>query len=171
MRNEQGKGGVVVHPIPPLYDARSRVLVLGSIPSPKSREEGFYYAHPRNRFWPVLAHLFGCAVPQGNAERARFALSRGIALWDVLHACEIRGAADTAIRSPVPNDLSEILSHADIHAIFTTGAKAAQLYKKYLLPRTGMEAVALPSTSPANCAQGFEQLCGAYQIILKYLEE
>lgn len=161
----------MIHPIPPLWDSRSRILILGTMPSPKSRAAGFYYAHPQNRFWRVLAQVLGEAVPQTTEERRAMALRRGIALWDVLHACEIDGASDSSIRNPVPNDLSPILSGAEIRAIFTTGKKSTELYNKYLLLQTGISCIPLPSTSPANCAVSLAGLAEAYQKILPFLEE
>ena len=157
----------VLHELSPVFNAQSRVLFLGTIPSPKSREKGFYYAHPQNRFWPVLAAVFGEEVPQTTEERRNFALLHGIALWDVLASCTIRGADDKSIKDPVANDLSIILNHADIRAIFTTGKKAAALYKKYCLPQTKREAIELPSTSPANCRYyTLERLCDVYRSAL-----
>lgn len=159
----------VGHPFGPVFDENSRVLILGSIPSPKSRETGFYYGHPRNRFWPVLARVFGEPEPGTVEEKRALALRHGVALWDVLAGCEICGADDNSIRSPKANDLSGILAQAPIQAIFTTGAKAGALYKRYCLPITGMEAVILPSTSPANCRIGLDQLTEAYSKILEFL--
>ena len=157
----------VLHELAPVFDPQSRVLFLGTIPSPKSREKGFYYAHPQNRFWPVLAAVFGEEIPQTTEQRRNFALSHGIALWDVLASCTIRGADDQSIKDPVANDLSIILNHADIRAIFTTGKKAAALYKKYCLPQTKREAIELPSTSPANCRYyTLERLCDVYRSAL-----
>ena len=159
---------VVLHELPPVFNEQSRVLFLGTIPSPKSREKGFYYAHPQNRFWPVLAAVFGEEIPRTTEERRAFALSHGIALWDVLASCTIRGADDQSIKDPVLNDLSMILTHANIRAIFTTGKKAAALYKKYCLPQTKREAIELPSTSPANCRYyTFDRLFEAYNSAIK----
>ena len=152
----------VIHTIEPVFDANSRVLVLGTMPSPKSREQGFFYAHPQNRFWRVLAAVLTQPVPQDMPEKKAMLLANGIALWDVLHACSIRGAADGSIKEPVPNDLRRIFEHARIHAVFATGAKAHALYEKYLRHQTGIEAVRLPSPSGANCATSFEALVEAY---------
>jgi len=163
--------GTVVHPLAPVWDRASRVLILGTMPSPKSREQGFYYAHPQNRFWPLLAALFGEPVPDRIEERRQFALRHRIALWDVLASCEISGAADSSIRNPVPNDLTPILRESDIRAVFTTGATAFRLYQKLCLPQTGLPAVILPSSSPANCRVTFAKLCEAYRVILPYLQE
>lgn len=155
----------VEHEFPPEYDGESRVLILGSIPSPKSREQGFYYGHPRNRFWSVLADVFGEEKPETVEERKAFLHRNHIALWDVLASCEIKGAEDSSIQNPVANDLSEILEAAPIERIYTTGGKAAALYKRYCLPETGIEAVTLPSTSLANCGMKYETVREAYQRI------
>lgn len=159
----------VIHPLPPVFAGDSRVLLLGSMPSPRSREAGFYYGHPQNRFWPVLAALFGQPVPPPDARRD-FALAHRIALWDVLASCEIAGASDGSIRHPVANDLAPLLRQSDIRAIFTTGAQAHRLYERLCQPATGLPAVALPSTSPANARFGLAQLAEAYRVILPYLQ-
>lgn len=159
----------VAHEFGPFYDEKSKVLILGSIPSPKSREQGFYYGHPRNRFWPVLAGLFEEAVPETVIERKDFLTRHHIALWDVLESCEIKGADDSSIKNPSANDMNLILKAADIRAVFTTGAKAAKLYEKMCLPVCGVPAAPLPSTSPANCACSFDRLLEEYRQILKYL--
>ena len=159
----------VLHPLEPVADAGSRVLLLGTMPSPKSREAGFYYAHPQNRFWRVLAALWGEETPAGTQERLAFARRHHIALWDVLRACSIEGADDGSIRQPEINDLRRVLDRADIRAIFTTGTKAAALYKRYCLPVTGRPAIPLPSTSPANCRVTLDELTQAYRAILAYI--
>lgn len=159
----------VTHDFKPIYDERSRVLMLGTMPSPKSREVGFYYGHPRNRFWKVVSDVCGEALPETIEDKKAFALRNKIAVWDVLAGCEIKGAEDSSIRNPVPNDMNEILGYADIRAIFTTGTKAAQLYKKYCYPKTGIAAIVLPSTSPANCRMSYEELYEAYEEIRRYL--
>ena len=156
----------VRHTIPPVYDQNSRVLLLGTMPSPKSREAGFYYGHPQNRMWPVLARVFGENTPMGTEARRSFLLRHHIAMWDVLASCTICGAEDSSIRDAVPNDLGLLLTKAPIGAIYTTGKKAFALYRKYLLPETGREAVCLPSTSPANCRwQTVESLTAAYGVL------
>lgn len=170
-RRQEAKTVLVTHEFPPVYAPDSRVLILGSIPSPKSREMQFYYGHPRNRFWKTLAALFDEPLPEGREARCAFALRHHIALWDVLAQCRIHGADDGSIEEPVANDLNLILQTADIRCIFTTGAKAQQLYEKYCMPRLGRQAVRLPSTSPANCAVRDEELCAAYRQILPFLEE
>ena len=160
----------ITHAFDPVFDSESRILILGTMPSPKSRELGFYYSHPRNRFWPVLAKIFGENVPETPEERKNFALRHKIALWDVLKECDIEGASDSSIKNAVPNDLSVILNSAEIKAIFTTGATAAKLYKKFIEPETKIPATALPSTSPANAKIKFEELCEEYKIVLEYLK-
>lgn len=159
----------IVHPLEPIFDSRSRVLILGTMPSPRSREAHFYYAHPRNRFWPTLAALFHEELPVGNDARTDFALRHGIALWDVLHSCEIDGASDASIKDAVPNDLSVILNNAPIQQVFCTGTKAWSLYHRLIEPKVGLCATRLPSSSPANCAVSSERLCEAYSQILPYL--
>lgn len=163
------EAGFVTHEFGAFFDKDSRVLILGTIPSPKSREQGFYYGHPRNRFWKVLADVLGEEFPQTVEERKRFLKRNHIALWDVLESCEIKGASDVSIRNARPNDMNRILQAADIRAIFATGAKAAQLYKKLCFPECGVEAVRLPSTSPANCGCSYEKLREAYSQICDYV--
>ncbi len=155
----------IVHPLEPVYDADSRVLILGTMPSPRSREEGFYYAHPRNRFWPVLAAVFGEPVPETTAARRAFLRRHRLALWDVLASCEITGAADGSIRCPVPNDIAGLLARTRIRTVFTTGRQAAALYRRLIQPKTDREAIALPSPSPANCACSEQALIQAYAAV------
>ena len=154
-----------IHPIPPVYDAHSTVLILGSFPSVKSRETGFFYGHAQNRFWRVPAAVFGCPVPATIPEKRAFLLGNRIALWDVLAACDIDGSADASIRDVCPNDLAPILAAAPITRIFTNGAAADALYTRYLLQTVGIPAVRLPSTSPANAAWSLERLIDAWKII------
>ena len=163
------EAGLVTHEFDAFFDKDSRVLILGTIPSPKSREQGFYYGHPQNRFWKVLADVLGEEFPQTVEERKRFLKRNHIALWDVLESCEIKGASDVSIRNARPNDMNRILRAADIRAIFAKGAKAAQLYKKLCFPECGVEAVRLPSTSPANCGCSYEKLREAYSQICDYV--
>ena len=160
----------IIHSIEPVFDAESRVLILGTMPSPKSREVQFYYGHPQNRFWRVLAAVLGEELPQSVPEKKAMLLRHQIALWDVLAECEITGASDSSIRNPVANDLSVILDHAPVQAVFTTGATAWKLYTRLQKPHTGIEAVRLPSTSPANCAVKMEALTEAYKALLPWLE-
>ena len=157
------------HPFPPVWDERSRILILGSFPSVKSRKEGFFYAHPQNRFWRVLAGLFGCETPQTVSEKKALLLARGVALWDTIASCEITGSSDQSIRGAVPNDLSPILAGAPIAGIFCNGALSWQLYRQYLEPQTGRPAGKLPSTSPANAAWQLDRLLDAWRVILPVL--
>lgn len=159
----------VTHQFEPVFDKNSKVLILGTMPSPKSREQGFYYGHPRNRFWKVIADVLEEPVPETTEEKRNLILSHQIAVWDVLASCEIHGADDSTIQNPVPNDMNRILLKAPVKAVFTTGGKAAALYKKYCLPQTKIEAQPLPSTSPANCGMSYERLLKSYQEIRKYL--
>ena len=155
----------IKHPFPPLYDAASRILILGSFPSVKSREQQFFYGHPQNRFWRVTAAVFGCAVPQTVPEKQAFLHANHIALWDVVASCDIRGSADSSIRNVIPNDLTPILAGADIRAIFVNGSTAARYYTQYQMPLLQREAVRLPSTSPANAAWSLERLIAAWSVI------
>ncbi len=157
---------MIYHPIEPVYDSQSRILILGSFPSVKSREAMFFYGHPQNRFWKVTAAVFGCRVPQTIEEKRAFLLTNGIAVWDVIASCEIEGSSDSSIRNVTPNDLSRILNAAPVEQIFVNGKTALKYYEKYLRPVTGREAVCLPSTSPANAAWKLEKLTEAWSIIL-----
>lgn len=159
------------HPFDPIYDENSRILILGTFPSVKSREVQFYYGHPRNRFWKTLAALFGEAVPSSVDEKVHFLLEHHIALWDTCAACDIDGSADASIRRPVPNDIRPILAHADIRAIFCGGKTAGRLYDTHIFPQTGVRATVLPSTSPANAACKDGVLIDAWSAILPYLSE
>lgn len=155
----------VTHNFPPLFAPDARALILGSIPSPKSREQAFFYGHPRNRFWPVLAAVFGEPAPQTIEDKRSLALRHRIAMWDTLAACDIRGASDTSIRNPVTNDLPWLIAQTQVRAVFCTGATSYKYYKKLCQPQTGIEAVCLPSTSPANAAWSKERLIQAYSVI------
>lgn len=157
---------MIYHPIEPVYDSQSRILILGSFPSVKSREAMFFYGHPQNRFWKVTAAVFGCPVPQTVDEKRAFLLANGIAVWDVIASCEIEGSSDSSIRNVTPNDLSRILNAAPVEQIFVNGKTALKYYEKYLRPVTGREAICLPSTSPANAAWKLEKLTEAWSIIL-----
>ncbi|MEG1849690.1 MAG: DNA-deoxyinosine glycosylase, partial [Oscillospiraceae bacterium] len=160
----------VIHPLAPVFDAHSRVLILGTMPSPKSREQGFYYGHPQNRFWPTLAAVLGVSpAPVSVEARRAMALDGGVALWDVLSRCEIEGAADSSIRNPVPNDIAGLLAQTSICALFTTGQTAFRLYRQLCLPQAGFEPIVLPSPSPANCACSLERLVREYRAMLPFL--
>ncbi len=155
----------VYHEFPPVFDENSKVLVLGSIPSVKSRGEGFYYMHPKNRFWKVLESVFGEEI----LDKKEFCLQHGIALWDTCASCEIHASSDASIKNIVPNDLEVIFQKAKIKQIFTTGKKAHEIYQKYLYPIYKKEDICLPSTSPANAKMKLEDLIKEYQVIIKYL--
>lgn len=152
----------VTHEIQPVFDSRSRVLLLGTMPSPASREQGFYYGHPQNRFWRVLAAIFDEPAPRAIEEKRDMLLRHHIALWDVLASCEIEGASDASIRDARPNDLARIFDAADIRAVFATGTKAGELYRKLIEPTLGVPCTTLPSTSPANAKMKLADLVGAY---------
>lgn len=156
----------IEHPIPPLYDRNSRILILGSFPSVKSREQAFFYGHPQNRFWRVLPMLFGEEPLESIPQKRAFCARHGIALWDVIASCEIIGSADSSIQNAVANDLSPILTAAPIEKIFVNGKTAEKLYRKYIFPKTQIPAACLPSTSPANAAWTLEKLLNVWQAIL-----
>ena len=158
------------HEFPPVYDSGSRILILGSFPSVKSREVQFYYGHPQNRFWKVLAAVAEAEVPQSIEEKKSFLHRHGIALWDVIAECEIVGSSDSSIRSVVPVDLPLVLGQAPIQAIYTNGNKAYELYQKYLLPMTGRACEKLPSTSPANAAYSLARLVDCWMGIRECLQ-
>ena len=167
-KSESTKGSNLVwHPFGPLHDEQSRVLILGSFPSVKSREQQFFYGHPKNRFWPLLAALTGSEIPQTIEEKKQLALKNGIALWDVIASCEIVGSSDSSIRNAKPNDITPILENSNVQNIFTNGKTADSLYMRYIFPVTKIQSVCLPSTSPANAAWNMERLLSAWQIILK----
>ena len=159
-----------VHPFPPLYDENSRILILGSFPSIKSREGQFFYHHPQNRFWKVLAAVLGVPVPRTIEEKSAMLHAHHIALWDVIASCEIVGSSDSSIRNVVPNDLSTIFSAAKIGAVFCNGGTSYNYYKKYTEQTTGFAAKKLPSTSPANAAWTLEKLTGAWKEILEWID-
>lgn len=157
---------MILHPIPPVFDENSRVLILGSFPSVKSREQGFFYGHPQNRFWKVTAALFAEDAPQSIEVKRSFLLRNRIAVWDVIGSCDIVGSSDASIRNVTANDLSVILNAADIRAIFVNGKTAYAYYQKYTEPKIGRPAICLPSTSPANAAWSVERLIEAWREIL-----
>jgi len=156
----------LVHPFPPTWDEHSEILILGSFPSVKSREMAFFYGHPQNRFWRVVAALYEDNTPQTVEERHAFLLRHHIALWDVIASCTIVGSSDSSIRDAVPNDIRPILAGAPIRGIYTNGQTSSRLYIKYLLPQISREAICLPSTSPANAAWSFDRLTEAWSVIL-----
>ena len=156
---------VTNHPFGPLYNEKSKVLILGSFPSVKSREENFFYGHPQNRFWKVLSKVLGTKTPQTIDEKRAFLLENGIALWDVIASCEITGSSDNSIKDVTANDISVILDAAHIKKIYVNGKTAEKYFNKYIKSKTGREAVCLPSTSPANAAWNVEHLARAWEVI------
>lgn len=161
----------IIHSIPPTFDERSRVLVLGTMPSPASRQGGYNYGHPRNRFWQVLARIAGEPTPTTNERKRDFCLRHHIALWDVLAECDIAGASDASIKNAVPNRLTDITQAAPIEAVFCTGAKSYELYNRFCADDVGIPAVKLPSTSPANAACSTERLLREYAAIFTHTHE
>lgn len=159
----------VFHTLNPIYDKNSKVLILGSMPSVKSRQLGFYYAHPKNRFWTTLERVYSEKIGTNIEDKINFLIKHNIALFDVLKSCEINSSSDSSIKNPIPNDLNDILNNSNISVIFTTGKKSYDLYNKYLKDKTGIEAILLPSTSPANCPKGIEEkLLNTYSKIKNY---
>lgn len=172
MDNRAYQSMIVKHPLSPIYDSNSVVLILGTMPSIKSREEKFYYAHPKNRFWDTLSKVYNEKVGFTKEEKIQFLLKHKIALFDVLKSCEISSSSDGSIKNPIPNDFTTILKNSNIQYVFTTGKKAYQLYQKYCYSKTKIEAVYLPSTSPANCPKGIEEkLLQEYQKIREKVEQ
>ena len=162
----------VQHTLQPFYDRHSKVLILGSMPSVKSREVGFYYAHPKNRFWKVLSHIYQEEIEDDITKKQAFLKKHYIALFDVIQSCEIQGSSDQSIQDVIPNDLQPILEKSQIQAIFTTGQKAYHLYQNYIYPKTKIKAISLPSTSPAYCKKGvLEELVQEYQKIIPYTND
>ena len=155
----------VTHPFEPVYDENSRILILGSFPSVRSRSDGFYYGHPKNRFWRLMSALYGEESLQTTEEKRDFLLKHGIALWDIIASCEIENSSDSSIRNAVPNDLNLILQNSQIQKIYTNGKIADKLFRKYYR----REAVCLPSTSPANAVWTFEKLLQSWSQI--YIEK
>ena len=158
----------IIHPFAPVYDSQSRVLILGTMPSPKSRENDFYYGNVQNRFWRVLSIVLGSEIPADNEGKTRFLLNQ--TLWRKNRLLLHLAAADSSIKNAVPADLNVVLRSAPVKGIFTTGKAAYKFYCKYQLPKTGIEAVCLPSTSPANARMGIEELVREYSAIKKYLQ-
>lgn len=154
---------MIIHPIPPVYNSESKILILGSFPSVKSREVGFFYGHKQNRFWKVMAEIFSDTIPETVGEKKTFLLKNKIALWDVIASCDIEGSSDSSIKNVTVNDLNIILDNADIRKIFTNGRKASSLYEKYTYPKTNIKDVCLPSTSPANAAWSYEKLVNEWR--------
>ncbi|MCH5266862.1 MAG: DNA-deoxyinosine glycosylase [Lachnospiraceae bacterium] len=155
----------IKHEFEPVFDSNSRILILGTLPSVKSRERNFYYGHPQNRFWKLLAWIYEKNVPGTIAEKREFLLKNRIALWDVVSECDIAGSSDSSIRNVIPADINIILENAQIEKIYVNGGRAYELYMKYCYPVTKREIVKLPSTSPANAAFTMERLIEAWKCI------
>ncbi len=158
---------MIVHPIPPLFDKNSETLILGSFPSVKSREAAFFYGHPQNRFWSALAMIYGIQKPETVEEKKKLVLENNLALWDVIASCEITGSSDSSISDVTANELSVIIENSKVDRIFVNGKTAEKYYNKYTYPQTGIKAICLPSTSPANAAWNIERLVEKWQIIKK----
>lgn len=160
----------VKHEIPPVYDENSKILILGSFPSVKSRENQFFYHHPQNRFWKTLAAVVGCDTPISIEEKKKFLLTNNIAVWDVITSCEIEGSSDSSIKNVVVNDFNSIIYKSNIKQIFCNGGKSYDLYRKYCEKSTNMKAIKLPSTSPANARFSLDKLISEWKIIEDYLK-
>ena len=152
----------VAHPFDPVVSPESRVLILGSFPSVKSREQGFYYGHPQNRFWRVLAEIYHEPLPLTIEAKRALVLRHGLALWDVIASCDITGSSDASVKNAVPVDIARVMRAADIGTVICNGALSGKLYARYLQPTTGIEALVLPSTSPANAAWTLPRLAAAW---------
>ncbi|MBQ3038565.1 MAG: DNA-deoxyinosine glycosylase [Clostridia bacterium] len=158
---------MITHPIEPLYNKNSNILILGSFPSVKSREQMFFYGHPQNRFWKVVAGVFEDEIPQTVEQKRAFLLNYNIAVWDVIKSCEITGSSDSSIKNVTPNDISVILNEADIQKIFVNGKTAEKYYNKYIRETINHDAVCLPSTSPANASWSVQRLIDEWKLYLK----
>lgn len=152
-----------IHNIPPLYNEKAKILILGSFPSVKSREGQFFYHHPQNRYWKVMAAVFGVSVPETIEEKKQMILSHHAAMWDVIASCDITGSSDSSIKNVVPNDIGKLLQETEIERIYTNGSTAHKYYQKYVKKTIGREDTVLPSTSPANAAWSLERLIAAWR--------
>lgn len=159
----------VSHDFEPVFDKNSKVLILGTFPSVKSRENQFYYGHPQNRFWKVIAGLTESEVPQTIEEKKKLLLEHGIAIWDVIESCDIIGSSDSSIKNVVPADIERVVANSKIQNIYANGGTAKKLYEKYSQKKTGREIIGLPSTSPANAAYSLERLLECWQEVKKVL--
>lgn len=158
------------HEFDPVYDKNSKILILGTFPSVKSREMQFYYGHPQNRFWKLLARLTNWPQPTTIPEKKEMLLKNNIAIWDVIQSCEITGSSDSSIKNVIANDITQILSDSSISRIYANGKTAEKLYNKYVKPQTGIDVIFLPSTSPANAAYSLDRLAVSWAKILEVLE-
>jgi hypoxanthine-DNA glycosylase len=155
----------LIHRLPPVYDEHSRFLILGTMPSPKSRETGFYYGNPQNRMWKILETVFGDTPGSSIETKRRFLLDHQLAMWDVLAECDIEGAADSSIKNPVANNFTLVFEKAKIAVVYTTGNTAYKLYNSLCAEKYSIPCRLLPSPSPANCAVKFEKLVEAYSVL------
>lgn len=155
----------IIHTFEPIFDENSEILILGTLPSVKSRETDFYYGHPQNRFWKVIARITNTQSYNTIEEKKKMLLDNKIAVWDTIASCDIVGSSDSSITNVVPSDISMILNYSNIKKIYVNGGKAYELYNKYLLKKTGIEAIKLPSTSPANAKFNFESLVEKWSVI------
>ncbi|CZE47114.1 DNA-deoxyinosine glycosylase [Campylobacter geochelonis] len=155
-----------IHTIKPFFNKDSQILILGSFPSVKSREQNFYYAHPQNRFWRVLSAVFSQNLPNSVEEKKLFLTRHKIALFDSIQSCEIAGSSDASIQKVAPNDIKSLIKQTNITRIYTNGKKSAKIYDKFIFPQTSIKAISLPSTSPANATISLEKLIKAYEILL-----
>jgi len=152
----------MIHTFEPVYDHKSKILILGTFPSVKSRELGFYYQHPQNRFWKVVSTLVDVSMPKNVEEKKAMLLSSHIALWDVIYSCDINGSSDSSIKNMVPNDIRSLLNKSDIATIYANGGKAFELYNRYCFETTDKAIIKLPSTSPANASYSLEKLLACW---------
>lgn len=159
----------ITHEFEPVFDKNSRVLILGTFPSVKSREQQFYYGHPQNRFWKVIAGLTGETAPVTVEEKKRLLLAHRIAVWDVIASCDITGSSDSSIRNVAPADLKQVLDHCPIRQIYANGGTAKKLYERYQKAFCGREIIGLPSTSPANAAYSLERLLKEWSIVKEFI--
>lgn len=155
----------VIHPFEPVYDDKSKILILGTLPSVKSREQQFYYGHKQNRFWKVLETIYGEIIPDSIEGKKAFLLGRGIAVWDVIYSCDIIGSSDSSIKNVTPTKIFELIQNSEITKIYANGKKAEALYNKYQREMTRIEIIPLPSTSPANAAWNIERLAREWEMI------
>lgn len=156
----------IYHEFGPVYDSKSKILLLGSFPSVKSRKEQFYYAHPQNRFWKVMSIIFNEEI----TDKKQFLLNKNIALWDVIESCEINGSSDASIKNVIPNDISLIINNSEVKYIFVLGKKAYDMYYKYIFNKVKKDAILLPSTSPANAIKNLDELVKEFSIIIEKLK-
>lgn len=164
-----GNYQTIVHPLEPVYNKNSKILILGSFPSIKTREYGFFYGHPQNRFWPLMEELFKIEIKDDIGEKRKFLFDHEIGLYDAIYQCEIIGSADSTIRNAVPTNLKEIIRNSNINKVFCNGTASFNTYKKYQEELTGLPAIKLPSTSPANARYRLGDLLAKWEVILEYL--